>query len=143
MVYVRSAVLTSLVLSLRYCIAKSVSSNHVVMIATLYDIRNPNQVAVWRKKFDAGSLPALENKRRRCTQAIQNIPLSSTVSIASEVSDIDTLQALRDENERLCIQEKINNAEKARIILGLRQDYKLAILLQVAVFSRSTFYYQC
>lgn len=73
-------------------------------IAILYDIRNPNQVAVWRKEFDAGGLPALENKRRRCTQVIQNIPLSTTASITSEVSDIDTLQALRDENERLCTE---------------------------------------
>lgn len=54
---------------------------------------------------------------------IQNILLSTTVSIASEVSDIDTLQALRDENERLCT--KVAYLKKLH---ALAQKKKLATL---------------
>ena len=39
--------------------------------------------------------------------------------------------------------EKIGCADKARMILGLRQHHQLAVLLQVAGLARSTFYYQC
>lgn len=92
-------------------------------IAALYDIRNPNQVTVWRKKFDAGGLPALENKHRRCTQVVQNIPLTTTVSMAFEVNDIDTLQALRDENERLCTE-----VAYLKKLQALIQEKKLAAL---------------
>lgn len=81
-----------------------VSSFHVVMIAILYDIRNPNQVAVWRKEFEVGGLPTLENKCRRCTQAIRNISLSNHHLDSIRSERIDTLQALRDENEQLCTE---------------------------------------
>ena len=43
---------------------------------------------------------------------------------------------------RLDPSEKISCADKARLILGLRQEYKLEVLLQVAGLARSTFYYQ-
>jgi transposase len=47
-------------------------------VATIHDIRNPNQVVVWRRNFDQGRCEAPSNK------------------VAAE-----TAQNLRDENERL------------------------------------------
>lgn len=43
---------------------------------------------------------------------------------------------------RLDTDEKISGADKARIILGLRQHHKLATLLDATGLARSTFYYQ-
>lgn len=41
-------------------------------VAAFYDIRNPNQAAVWRSKFNASGLPAFEDEYRSCTQVIQD-----------------------------------------------------------------------
>ena len=65
-------------------------------IAAIYDIRNPNQVVVWRRDFGAGGPQALGNNmpnpdrkpERRCSETPRKaIP--------------DTADALREENERL------------------------------------------
>jgi len=32
-------------------------------VAAIYDIRNPNQVVVWRRNFNQGGAEALENKK--------------------------------------------------------------------------------
>ncbi|SFN49933.1 transposase [Variovorax sp. OV329] len=66
-------------------------------VAAVYDIRNPNQVVVWRRNLDAGGVEALgsrkqtmrpEKPERRCPA-----PPSKVIN--------DSAQALREENERL------------------------------------------
>jgi transposase len=66
-------------------------------VAAIYDIRNPNQVVTWRRKLDEGGVEAFGvreqqhcsmKKERRCPA-----PPSTTVT--------DSVQALREENERL------------------------------------------
>ena len=66
-------------------------------VAAVYDIRNPNQVVIWRRKLDEGGVEAFGirdeehssmKNERRCPA-----PPSTTVT--------DSAQALREENERL------------------------------------------
>ena len=66
-------------------------------VAAVYDIRNPNQVVVWRRNLDQGGVEALGSRKqrrpnmkpeRRCP------PPPNTVAT-------DSAQALREENERL------------------------------------------
>ena len=66
-------------------------------VAAIYDIRNPNQVVVWRRTLDEGGVEALGNteqehhsmKKERCCPA----PPSTATS--------DSAQALREESEQL------------------------------------------
>ncbi len=66
-------------------------------IAAIYDIRNPNQIVVWRRKLDTGGVAAIESRQRgrpkmkptRC----RPVPLS-TIST-------DSRRDLREDNERL------------------------------------------
>ena len=66
-------------------------------VAAIYDIRNPNQVVVWRRKLDQGGVDDIEAKghggpnmkpERRCQSAPDMVATDST-------------EALREENERL------------------------------------------
>ena len=66
-------------------------------VAAVYDIRNPNQVVVWRRNLEEGGVESLGNRKqgrpnrkpeRRCPT-----PLTTVIT--------DSAQALREENERL------------------------------------------
>ena len=67
-------------------------------VAAIYDIRNSNQVVVWRRKLDQGGVealaireqenPSMKKKERRC-------PAPPGTAIT------DAAQTLREENERL------------------------------------------
>ena len=37
-------------------------------VAAVYDIRNPNQVVVWRRNLDEGGAEALGNRKQGCPQ---------------------------------------------------------------------------
>jgi len=66
-------------------------------VAAVYDIRNPNQVVVWRRKLDEGGVEALGSRKqgRPSMKSERRSPaLPSTAATDSE-------QALREENERL------------------------------------------
>jgi transposase len=66
-------------------------------VAAIYDIRNPNQVVVWRRKLDEGGVEALESRKqeRPSMKPERRCPAPpSTVTT-------DSAQALREENERL------------------------------------------
>jgi transposase len=66
-------------------------------VAAIYDIRNPNQVVVWRRKLDTFGVAALESRKRgrpdmkptRC----RPVPPSTVTT--------DSTSALREENDRL------------------------------------------
>ena len=65
-------------------------------VAAIYDIRNPNQVVVWRRALDGGGVAALEGKRR-------TLPMN-TGKPSSEPPDPDgasSNRALLEEVERL------------------------------------------
>ena len=65
-------------------------------VAAIYDIRNPNQVVVWRRAFDDRGAPALEDKRYlRPMKAEKSSPESSNADDASSP------RALREEIEQL------------------------------------------
>jgi len=66
----------------------------------LYDIRNSNQVAIWRQKYETGGLPALETKHKRRTGTMQEPKLPLCPGELNE-NDANTLQTLREENEHL------------------------------------------
>lgn len=66
-------------------------------IAAIYDIRNANQVVVWRRRFDEGGAEALEDKKRGRPKLKPD-----RRDPALPVPDVpDPVKALREENERL------------------------------------------
>ncbi|MDD0812922.1 IS3 family transposase [Curvibacter sp. RS43] len=121
-------------------------------VAAIYDIRNPNQVVVWRRNLDQGRLQAIANEKEERPK----MKLEGRCAALSNKVAADAVQSLREENERLRAEvaylkklqalnsvEEISCADKAHLIAGLRHHHKLAYLLQVAGLPRSTFYYQC
>ena len=66
-------------------------------IAAIYDIRNPNQVVVWRRNLDQGRLQALASEKEERPKMKPERRCAAT----SNVVAIDTAQTLRQENERL------------------------------------------
>lgn len=65
-------------------------------VAAIYDIRNPNQVVVWRRAFDDGGVEALEGKRHASLMKEEESNPES-----AEVDDAHSHRALRKEIERL------------------------------------------
>ena len=65
-------------------------------VAAIYDIRNPNQVAVWRRAFERGGAAALEGRKQahQMNADKSDPPPPDTDSIRSN-------RALREEVERL------------------------------------------
>jgi transposase len=85
-------------------------------VAAVYDIRNPNQVVVWRRNLDQGRLQALEREKeerpnmkpeRRCTS-----PLNMVAT--------DAAQALREENERL--RAEVAYLKKLQALIRLKRS---------------------
>jgi len=66
-------------------------------VAAVYDIRNPNQVVVWRRNLNEGGVEALGSRKQgRPTMKLERrCPAPPSTVIA------DSAQALREENERL------------------------------------------
>lgn len=66
-------------------------------VAAIYDIRNPNQVVVWRRNLDEGGMQALGSKKqgRPSMKPERRCPARPGTVVA------DSAQALREENERL------------------------------------------
>ena len=69
-------------------------------VAAVYDIRNPNQVVVWRRNLNEGGVEALGSRKqgRPNMKPEQRCPAPPGTVIA------DSAQALREENERLCAE---------------------------------------
>ena len=123
-------------------------------VAAFYDIRNPNQVVVWRRKLDTAGVAALESRQRgrsdmnpkRCRPVSPGIAECGHRRFHARSARRERAAArgggVLKKIARLDPGEKISCADKARVILGLRQDHKLSVLLQVADLARSTFYYQ-
>ncbi|MER1944877.1 IS3 family transposase [Castellaniella sp. FW104-7C03] len=122
--------------------------------AALFDIRGGHHVIVtWERQYHEGGLSALEPKPRGRPKKMPTSNSPHPLPPRSE--DTRTLEQLRRENEylraevaylkklRALLQAKgTSRAEKARVVLELRQGHNLAVLLKVAGLSRSTFYYQ-
>lgn len=66
-------------------------------VAAIYDIRNPNQVVVWRRNLDEGGVQALE--RRKPGHSNMKPERRSPVLENAVISDSE--QTLREENEQL------------------------------------------
>ena len=83
------------VLSRQDC--KQLSSRQV---AAVYDIRNPNQVVVWRRNLDEGGVEALGNRKqgRPDMKSERRCPTPPTTVIT------DSAQALLEENEQLRVE---------------------------------------
>ena len=66
-------------------------------VAAVYDIRNPNQVVVWRRNLYEGGVEALGNRKqgRPSMKPKRRCPAPPSTVIT------DSTQALRGENERL------------------------------------------
>ena len=66
-------------------------------VAALYDIRNPNQVVVWRRNLDQGRLQGSESGKEE--QPKMKPERGSAAPSSTVVAD--TEKALREENDRL------------------------------------------
>jgi transposase len=66
-------------------------------VAAVYDIRNPNQVVVWRLNLDEGGVEALGNR----TQGRPNMKPERRCPAPPITVITDSAQALREQNERL------------------------------------------
>lgn len=66
-------------------------------VAAIYDIRNPNQVVVWRRNLDEGGVQALERRK----PGHPNMKPERRSPVPENVDVTDSEQTLREENERL------------------------------------------
>ena len=66
-------------------------------VAAIYDIRNPNQVVVWRRNLDQDGIVALESGKQGRT----SLKTEQHSQAPSNSGTIDSEQTLREENERL------------------------------------------
>lgn len=66
-------------------------------VAAIYDIRNPNQVVVWRRNLNQGRLQALEREKEEHPK----MKLERRCAAPSNVVASDAAQTLREENDRL------------------------------------------
>ena len=66
-------------------------------VAAVYDIRNPNQVVVWRHKLNQGGLETFRSSKQLRPKMKPELPCSRP----SNMTATDSTQALREENERL------------------------------------------
>jgi transposase len=66
-------------------------------VAAIYDIRNPNQLVVWRRSLDEGGVEALGSRK----QGRSNMKPERRCPAPSNRVATDSAQALREENERL------------------------------------------
>jgi len=66
-------------------------------VAAIYDIRNPNQVVVWRRNLDEGGVEALGSRKqgRPTMKPERRCPAPPDAVVT------DSAQALREENQRL------------------------------------------
>lgn len=66
-------------------------------VAAIYDIRNANQVAVWRQKVARDGIAALQNRRGRPTEMASE----RCAAVPPKTKPKAPMGALREENERL------------------------------------------
>jgi len=66
-------------------------------VAAVYDIRNPNQIVVWRRNLAQGGVEALGSGKH----GRPNMRPERRRPAPSNMVSTDSAQALRDENERL------------------------------------------
>lgn len=66
-------------------------------VAAIYDIRNPNQVVVWRRNLDQDRLQAIANEKEERPK----MKLEGRCAALSNKVAADAVQSLREENERL------------------------------------------
>ncbi len=92
---------------------KQLSSRQV---AAVYDIRNPNQVVVWRRNLDEGGVEALGNRRQQRTNMM---PERRSPEPPSTVIT-ESAQALREENERL--RAEVAYLKKLQALIRLKRS---------------------
>jgi transposase len=66
-------------------------------VAAIYDIRNPNQVVVWRRAVDEGGVAALERKK----QAHRMKAEKPNPELQQDTDSVSSHRVMRDEIERL------------------------------------------
>jgi len=85
-------------------------------VAAIYDIRNPNQVVVWRRNFDQGGAQALENRK----QGRLNMKPERSCQAPPPMVATDSAQALLEENERL--RAEVAYLKKLQALIRLKRS---------------------
>nr|WP_244108925.1 IS3 family transposase [Burkholderia anthina] len=122
--------------------------------AALFNLRGNDAVSRWERQYHEGGLGALAPKPKGRLRKMPT-PTPPAKPIDTETEDTLTREALLAELKYLraevaylkkwnaLVQAKeAAGAEKARLVLELRQDHDLSDLLRAAGLARSTFYYQ-
>jgi len=92
---------------------KKLSSRQV---AAVFDIRNPNQVVVWRRKLDEGGVEALGNRKQRHINMKPDRRSPAPPGPGITVS----AQALLEENERL--RAEVAYLKKLQALIRLKRS---------------------
>ncbi|WP_339561080.1 IS3 family transposase [Pseudomonas sp. EA_65y_Pfl1_P113] len=124
-------------------------------VAALFDIRKSDIIGEWERRYDEGGLEALSRQpgsglHKKMTNPIPSIQLESSDDEARTRDDLlAELNQLRMEiayfKKARCLgssEGTSSAAEKAQIVIELRQEHSLEGLLKLAGLARSTFYYQ-
>ncbi|KQP23488.1 transposase [Pseudorhodoferax sp. Leaf267] len=85
-------------------------------VAAIYDIRNPNQVVVWRRNLDQGGLQALQTEKE---EPLKMKP-ERRCAAPSNVVATDAPQTLREENERL--RAEVAYLKKLQALIRLKRS---------------------
>lgn len=85
-------------------------------VAAIYDIRNPNQVVVWRRNLDEGGVQALESRK----QGYPNMKPERRSPVLENAVVSDSEQTLREENEQL--REEVAYLKKLQALIRAKRS---------------------
>ena len=89
-------------------------------VAALYDIRNPNQVVVWRRNLDESGMKALGNDKK----GHPSMKSKKCCSEPSSTAITDSAHALREENQRL--RAEVAYLKKSHALIRAKRSVALA-----------------
>ena len=85
-------------------------------VAAIYDIRNPNQVVVWRRKLDTTGVADLESKQQRRP----DMKPKRCRPVSPDTVTVDPTRDLREENERL--RAEVADLKKLHALIRARRS---------------------
>nr|WP_229429460.1 IS3 family transposase [Massilia sp. ZL223] len=121
-------------------------------VAAVFNVRNISSIAAWERRYQDGGVQALDRPRGLPSTVMRAPTSKPDPSVDDDKRSredlLKELEYLRMENAYLkkveagSSKEELERAEKAQVVLELRQQFPLSGLLEIAGLSKSTFHYQ-